>query len=165
MNSRYLNHGWKRSIIGVFLGIVLGGFAVFQLNSAPLHVVPTTAAGLSVSMDKALPDPSGFASVVKQATASVVSIVSSRSVNVKSGSPLSRDPMFRRFFGNSFPQFQTPRTRLERGLGSGVIVDPSGYILTNNHVVKAADDVEVFLPDKRKLNYRPLLPPRIGDDS
>jgi len=59
--------------------------------------------------------------------------------------PLLKDPFFRRFFGDRSPQ-QEPQS----SLGSGVIVSPDGYILTNNHVIEGADDIEVVLADGRK---------------
>ena len=70
----------------------------------------------------------------------MVSISTSKAA---SRDPRSNDPWFRFFFGD---QNQEPRA----GLGSGVIVSPDGYILTNNHVVEGADEIEVMLNDSRK---------------
>ncbi|TKB76152.1 MAG: trypsin-like serine protease, partial [Nitrospira sp.] len=65
------------------------------------------------------------------------------------------DPFFRRFFGDEFfRRFEAPRERKERSLGSGVIVDATGLIITNNHVVNKADDVKVLLSDKRELKAK-----------
>jgi serine protease Do len=61
------------------------------------------------------------------------------------------DPFFRRFFGDDFGPNMVPRERREQSLGSGVIVDPRGYILTNNHVIAGANSIKVFLPDKQEL--------------
>jgi serine protease Do len=66
-------------------------------------------------------------------------------------SPLFSDPFFRQFFGG---QPNVPREQREHSLGSGVIVSPQGYVLTNNHVVEGATDVRVSLPDKRELKAR-----------
>jgi serine protease Do len=60
------------------------------------------------------------------------------------------DPFFQQFFGDG-PNGNIPRERRERSLGSGVIVSPEGYILTNNHVVDGATDIRVTLSDKREL--------------
>jgi serine protease Do len=71
------------------------------------------------------------------------------------GSAPFEDPFFRRFFGDElFRRFETPKDRRERSLGSGVIVDPNGYIITNNHVVSKADEIKVLLSDKRELKAK-----------
>jgi len=64
---------------------------------------------------------------------------------VENRNPLFDDPLFRRFFGGGGPGEQ-----VQRSLGSGVIVSPDGYILTNYHVVESADEIEVGLADGRK---------------
>src|SRR5262249_18870866 len=62
------------------------------------------------------------------------------------------ESILRRFFGDDFMrQFRIPRERREHSLGSGVIVNPNGYILTNSHVVTGATDVKVSLSDKREM--------------
>ena len=67
-------------------------------------------------------------------------------------SPLWQDPFFREFFGEDFFRFfGVPRERVERSLGSGVIVSPDGYILTNYHVIAQASEVVVGLRDKREF--------------
>lgn len=88
-------------------------------------------------------------SAVKPAIVNISSIktIESRSVP----SPFFNDPFFRDFFGNQFRNFQQPKERKQSGLGSGVIVGKDGYILTNNHVIKGADDIKVKLSDKREF--------------
>jgi serine protease DegQ len=83
---------------------------------------------------------------VRRATPSVVNISTSKQVR-SSRHPLLNDPVFRKFFGDQF----TDDTQRASSLGSGVIVSSSGYVLTNNHVVEAADEIEVALPDGKKL--------------
>src|SRR5208283_4451819 len=69
--------------------------------------------------------------------------------------PMQMDPMFRQFFGQQGDgHFRTPKDQREKSLGSGVIVSPEGYILTNNHVVDGATDVRVTLADKREFQAR-----------
>jgi Do/DeqQ family serine protease len=81
---------------------------------------------------------------VAHAAPSVVNIFTSKEVP---RSPLLNDPLFRRFFGEQLGDEAQRATNL----GSGVIVSPAGYILTNHHVVEAADEIEVALPDGKKL--------------
>jgi serine protease Do len=65
------------------------------------------------------------------------------------------DPLFRQFFGKQFGRGPAvPEKRREQSLGSGVIVSPEGYVLTNNHVVDGATDVKVTLSDKRELKAK-----------
>ena len=90
--------------------------------------------------------PSGYSNAAKRAAPAVVSIVANRSTRPRAG---SEDPWFRHFFGNGRGP-QTPQA----GLGSGVIVSADGYLLTNNHVVEGASDIEVQLVDGRQTQAR-----------
>jgi serine protease Do len=101
----------------------------------------------------------GFAPVVKRVLPAVVNISSTKVIKTSGQADPQMDPMFRQFFGNDNPfggggrQFG-PRSQREQGLGSGVIVSPEGYIITNNHVVDGANDVRVTLSDKREFKAR-----------
>ncbi|MEQ8406220.1 MAG: DegQ family serine endoprotease [Oceanicaulis sp.] len=90
-----------------------------------------------------------FAPVVRQAAPAVVNVYSRRVINQRS--PFAGDPFFERFFG---PQV---RQREVNSLGSGVIVDASGVIVTNNHVVEGAQDLRVVLSDRREYEAELLL--------
>jgi Do/DeqQ family serine protease len=72
---------------------------------------------------------------------------------VENRNPLFDDPLFRRFFGSP----DMPRDRVQRSLGSGVIVDPSGLVVTNNHVIEGASEVKVALADKREFEAEMVL--------
>ncbi|HLX42191.1 MAG TPA: DegQ family serine endoprotease [Bryobacteraceae bacterium] len=105
----------------------------------------------------------GYSAVVKKVVPAVVNISSSRVVkNEMSGMrgqpqgemPQGLDPFFRQFFGQEFGRNLVPKERREKALGSGVIISPEGYILTNNHVVDHATEVTVTLSDKREMKAR-----------
>ena len=84
--------------------------------------------------------------IAKAVTPAIVAIQSTQVIKVQQ-SPFMNDPFFRQFFGNMFPQ--VPREQREHALGSGVIVSPDGYIVTNNHVIAKATEISVTLSDKR----------------
>ncbi len=98
----------------------------------------------SVRTTPAVP-PTSYAPAVKYATPAVVNIQTTTIITERQH-PLANDPVFRQFFGDSIGE---PRKRMESSLGSGVIVSPQGYILTNHHVIKAADQILVALQDGR----------------
>jgi serine protease DegQ len=87
-----------------------------------------------------------FHEAVRRATPSVVNIFTSKEIQTPRH-PLLNDPIFRRFFGDQVPE----EAQRASSLGSGVIVSSSGYVLTNHHVVEAADEIEVALADGKKL--------------
>ena len=89
--------------------------------------------------------PGSLRAAAKAASGAVVSINASKVAARAQG---KEDPWFRYFFGDQ------SRTEPQVGLGSGVIVSPSGYILTNNHVIAGADDIEVILNDSRKARAK-----------
>ncbi|MRV75703.1 Do family serine endopeptidase [Duganella sp. FT92W] len=98
------------------------------------------------------PSPGSYRLAASRAMPAVVNVLTTKAPRRKH--PLSRDPFFRRFFERGErggePGERDDGDDDQSSLGSGVIVSPAGYILTNNHVVDAADDIQVVLPDGRK---------------
>src|SRR5208282_2493368 len=84
-----------------------------------------------------------FAPVVKRVAPAVVNVYAARVVENRN--PFINDPLFRQFFG------AVPREQVLRSLGSGVIIDPSGLVVTNCHVIEGASEVKVALSDKREF--------------
>ena len=90
-----------------------------------------------------LPPPGSLRQAAKSAAAAVVSIATSKTAR----NPQANEPWFRFFYGDQPDQMQA-------GLGSGVIISPEGYILTNNHVVEGADEIQVILNDSRSARAK-----------
>ena len=132
----------RTRIVGFFLALCLAAAPAVSIRAAERQV-PDTAAAVQLS----------FAPIVKRVAPAVVNVYASRVVQQQS-SPFFSDPFFRRFFGD---EGGAPAQRVLRSLGSGVLVDPSGIIVTNNHVIARADEVRVALADRREFNCTVIL--------
>jgi Do/DeqQ family serine protease len=138
-------------------GLVVGGVGISRLRGDIATANPP--ASLKLASPTEGPSRNSFAPIVKQVLPEVVNISTSKVVKTGfSGQMMPMDPFFRQFFGdNSDGQFNTPRfpqAQRERSLGSGVIVSPEGYILTNNHVVAGATEILVTTSDKHQYKAR-----------
>jgi Do/DeqQ family serine protease len=91
-----------------------------------------------------------YAPIVQRVTPAVVNVYAAKVV--KNRNPLLDDPVFRRFFGVPGQPEQ-----MQRSLGSGVMVDSSGLVVTNNHVIEGADQVKISLADKREFDAEIVL--------
>jgi serine protease DegQ len=122
--------------------------ALFVVATFRPEWLPARSASLPViqTASSSAPTTNSYADAVQRAMPSVVNIFSSKEVRAQRH-PLLNDPIFRRFFGDQLPD----EAQRASSLGSGVIVSTSGYVLTNHHVVEAADEIEVALADGKKL--------------
>jgi len=93
-----------------------------------------------------------FAPIVQRTQPAVVNVYAGKTVQNRN--PLLDDPIFRRFFG--VPGNKQPE-QMQRSLGSGVMVDASGLVVTNNHVIEGADQVKISLADKREFEAEIVL--------
>jgi Do/DeqQ family serine protease len=128
------------------------GLSMTRLALIRLFAVLAVVAGLAApapAQDRRLPNPGelrlSYSPIVKHVAPAVVNVYAAKTVQTRN--PLFDDPVFRRFFGGG----PGGPNQVQRSLGSGVIVDPSGLIVTNVHVIEGADEIKVSLADKREF--------------
>ncbi|MGC1415717.1 MAG: Do family serine endopeptidase [Candidatus Acidiferrum sp.] len=149
------------AVISILVLLLLGLFA-FLLVPQIGRSIPV-ASKVPLKIDSA-PAPvsladfkNGYSSIIDPALPAVVNISSTKLVKQQNDSQgfSFDDPFFQHFFGNQFGNQQAARqTEREYSLGSGVIVNPDGYLLTNNHVISGASDIEVFTQNKKKYKAK-----------
>jgi Do/DeqQ family serine protease len=125
----------------VFTALCIAFSASFNPAAAQDRRVPSSPAELRLS----------YAPIVQRVQPAVVNVYAAKVVQNRN--PLLDDPLFRRFFGVPGQQ----QEQVQRSLGSGVIVDPSGLVVTNNHVIEGASEVKVALSDKREFDAEIVL--------
>ena len=123
------------NLLAAFVLVLLALLPLVPDASAQDRRVPTSPTELRLS----------YAPVVQRAAPAVVNVYAARTVANRN--PMFDDPIFRRFFGMP----GGPGEQVQRSLGSGVIVDAGGLVVTNNHVIEGADQIKVSLADKREL--------------
>jgi len=153
MDTRSVSIRPKAAVVALAMALGIGG-----LGLAAEHAFSNNPpASLKLADPNEGPSRTGFAPIVKKVLPTVVNISSTKVVKTSSDfeGQLPDDDFFRQFFGGSMRGTpRMPQQQRERGLGSGVIVSPDGYILTNNHVIDGATDVKVTLSDKREYKAR-----------
>jgi serine protease Do len=158
MNSKKF---WRKPQVVLVAMLLLAGVAGLGMARAGQNLFsPGLHAALKLADPAEGPSKTGFAPVVKGVLPVVVNISTSKVIRGSDQSSEQQDdlpPFFQQFFGQQFPGMNPgdraprPRDRRENSLGSGVIVSPEGYILTNNHVIDGATEVRVTLSDRRQL--------------
>lgn len=132
-------------VVRVILYFVIGAAFAASLVTAAIadKRIPNGKAEIQLS----------FAPLVAKAVPAVVNIFTRKIVQPRRNVPLFDDPFFRQFFREDFGlQFDRRREHRQNSLGSGVIVDPNGLIVTNKHVIEGADEITVILADRREFN-------------
>jgi len=144
----------KKILIGtaiLLLGFLLGGLTYYVLGKITgQHAYPPYTITPNVPR-QILETGKAFSEIVSAVSPTVVNISTTKVVRRDTG-PFFEDPFFDLF--NPFRDFRMPKKWKEQSLGSGVIVSPDGYIITNNHVVEKADEIKVTLLDKRSFKGR-----------
>lgn len=124
------------------------------LTLAPLAAAPAAAQAVPVVPQSREQLTLSFAPIVRQSAGGVVNVYGAR-VERRPQNPFMDDPFFRRFFGDG--GFGVPQERVQRSLGSGVVVDASGLVVTNNHVIEGMSEVRIAFADKREVEATILL--------
>jgi serine protease DegQ len=132
------------TMLVAFLFVVLT-FKPQWLAKGPHYLLPQSVPIKVAEPSQALTNI-GFSQAATVATPAVVSIIASKKVDKN---PRLNDPWFQFFYGDNLPDQQP-----QQGLGSGVIVSEAGYLLTNNHVIDDADEIEVQLSDGRQTRAK-----------
>ena len=144
-HKAYFRPLWP-ALLAIFAGIVISSLLVLTpVAQARSSKISEDSVELLTRTGRAL------AEVTAAVKPAIVNISTSRTVKVAGGEdPFLNDPFFRKFFGDNFGHRTQPKEQKSLGLGSGVIVSSDGYIITNYHVIKDADEIKVLMPDKKE---------------
>lgn len=135
------------SLASILAGLLIAT-AIWLIQPSWLQLIPEPPASLSTSFN--LTGPVSYADAVEKAAPSVVSVFAVK-VTKKDPHPIFKSPLIQDLFGK---EFSKPTYKRENSLGSGVIINSNGFILTNNHVVERAREIEVVLNDGRRYRAR-----------
>lgn len=116
-----------------------------KLGSSQSVRIASSSVSIQEAVPSLTPSQNSYRDAAKIAMPSVVNIFTTKEAR-QPKTPYLEDPFFKKFFGDGYGA----QEEKQASLGSGVVISPQGYILTNNHVVEAADEIEVALADGRK---------------
>ena len=164
----WIKANWKKKATRPILAIALsfamiGGFASYELlrpSAAHAAPAPATASPLDDnSVGALLSVDHAMETLAARVTPAVVNVTVASKVkpdqNASEQMPDDMQQFFGQFFGGQMPmQMRPQQPQVEHGLGSGVIISPDGYIVTNNHVVQGATDIRVTMSDKRVFSAK-----------
>lgn len=136
----------KMFSVKVFLSIALGSVVLMGAFGATAQEKTVPQSQVQVSLS--------YAPLVKKTAPAVVNIYTTKTVRSNQSTRLFNDPFFRRFFGDRLPSVQGKKRKIQNSLGSGVIINGTGTVVTNNHVIAGADAVKVVLNDRREFDAR-----------
>ncbi|WP_417829026.1 DegQ family serine endoprotease [Thalassospira sp.] len=144
MQAKWISKIVAFAVIGMATMSGAGNLAHAQSDEGTLdRRLPSSQAEVKMSLSP----------LVKQTAPAVVNIYTKKVVEQRQRTPFFNDPFFKQFFGDRFGgAFGAPRQRVERSLGSGVIVSGDGTIVTNHHVIDGASEIRVVLHDNREFD-------------
>ena len=131
-----------RSLSLAFLSVVL----LAPVNAQAQRQVPVSRGEIALS----------FSATVKKAAPAVVNVYALKRAEQRPNNPFMDDEFFRKFFGGA-PSQGMPMERVQRSLGSGVIVHETGLVITNHHVIQGANEIRIALADKREFEAEVVL--------
>jgi Do/DeqQ family serine protease len=129
-----------------FFSLVLFSLVLTNTHAAFAQRVPVSRGEIALS----------FSATVKKAAPAVVNVYALKRAEQRPNNPFMDDEFFRRFFGGS-PSQGMPMERVQRSLGSGVIVHESGLVITNHHVIQGANEIRIALGDRREFEAEVIL--------
>ncbi|NOZ09707.1 MAG: Do family serine endopeptidase [Gammaproteobacteria bacterium] len=140
----------RAGVAGVVAAVILVLIQPQLVAKQPSVVELVTAPDIHTGVNQG---PVSYADAVQHAAPGVVNINTAKTVTLQPH-PFYNDPFFRRFFGDMIQNPNLSRKRVENSLGSGVVVSANGYILTNHHVIRGADEINVFFQDGRNAQAK-----------